>query len=116
MINVIPDIAECKSTISSFVFYFSISSLFPFIAFFFFFLVSSGLTIFLKILFIYLANLGLHWCVGCSLVGVSRDYFLLEVHKFLSAVASLLLQGTGSSMFGHQQLWHMGSVVVAPGF
>ena len=118
MINVIPVIAECKYTILSFVFYFSVCSLSPFIAFFF--LASYGLTIFLKFLFIqlfiYLANLGLHWRVGCSLVAVSRDYFLLEVHKFLSAVASLLLQRTGSSMFGHQQLWHVGSAVVAPGF
>ena len=34
--------------------------------------------------------LGLHYCVGFSLVGESRGYFLVVVHRLLTVVASLV--------------------------
>ena len=49
--------------------------------------------------FIYLytlAMLGLHCCVGFSLVWVSRDSSLVAVHGLLIAVASLGAQALGS--------------------
>ena len=54
---------------------------------------------FLKNNFIYLftlAMLGLHCCVGFSLVWVSRDSSLGAVHGLLVAVASLGTQALGS--------------------
>ena len=39
--------------------------------------------------FYFLAVLGLHCCVGFSLVATSKGYSLTEVRGFLSAVSSL---------------------------
>ena len=36
--------------------------------------------------------LGLHCCVGCSLVVVSGGYSLVAVHGLLTVVASLVVQ------------------------
>ena len=51
---------------------------------------------------------------GLSLVATSRGYSLVLLCGLLTAVASLL-QSTGSTVCRFQELWLMGSVVVAPG-
>ena len=48
-----------------------------------------------KIMYLFLVVLGLHCCVGSSLVAGSRGQLFIEVHRLLIAVASLL-QSTGS--------------------
>ena len=45
---------------------------------------------FLKIIYLFLVVLGLHWCMGFSLVAVNGGYSLVAVHKLLIAVASLV--------------------------
>ena len=39
---------------------------------------------------LFFAVLTLHFCVGFSLVGESRGYFLVVVHRLLTVVASLV--------------------------
>ena len=71
--------------------------------------------IFLKFIYLYF---WLHWVFvavcGLSLVAASRDYSLLRCAAF-SLWWLLLLWSTGSRACGLQQLWRMGSVVVARG-
>ena len=55
--------------------------------------------------------LGLHSCVGFSLVAEGRGYS--AVHEFLTVMA-LLAQNTGSRARGLQQLWFLGSRAQAP--
>ena len=52
--------------------------------------------------------LGLHCCVGFSLVAEGRGYPLVVVQRLLTVVASLLEELA-------EQLWHVGSLVAAPG-
>lgn len=42
--------------------------------------------------YLFLAVLGLHCCVGLSLVSACGSYSLVEVHKLLTAVASLVAE------------------------
>ena len=57
--------------------------------------------------------LGLHCRTGFSLVAMSRGYSLVAVHRLLTAVASLVEQG--SAALGPQEPGHVGTVVAAPG-
>ena len=65
-------------------------------------------------LFIYrkcfLAALGFHCCESFSLVVASRGYSLVAVHRFLVAMASLIL--VGGSRMQAQELLYLG--LVAP--
>ena len=42
------------------------------------------------LLYLFWGMLGLHCCVGFSVVGESRGYFLVVVHRLLTVVASLV--------------------------
>ena len=63
----------------------------------------------------FLAVLGLQCCVGFPLVAESRGYSSLQCTCF-SLWWLLLSQNMGSRARGLQQLWHVGSVAVVPGF
>ena len=52
-----------------------------------------------KFIYLFLVVLGLHCCVGSSLVAGSRGQLFVAVHRLLTAVASLL-QSTGSRSRG----------------
>ena len=68
----------------------------------------SILFFFLSFYFIFLALLGLHCCVGFSLVAVIIGSSLVPVRELLIAGASLVA-GTGFRVCGLQQLWLPGS-------
>ena len=74
----------------------------------------SFLFCFNNFIYLFMAVLGLHFCLGFSLVWESRGHSLVVVVGLLTAVASLL-QITGSRASRLQYLWHMGSLVAAPG-
>ena len=46
----------------------------------------------IKLIYLFLAVLGLHYCVGFSLVAVRGRYSLAVVHGLLIAVASLVAE------------------------
>ena len=54
-------------------------------------------------IYLFLSLLGLHCCMGFSLVTVNGGYFLVAGHKPLIAV-DFLLQSTGSRAHGLQYL------------
>ena len=45
-----------------------------------------------KYIYLFMAALGLHCCVGLSLVAVSGDYFLVVVCRLVLAMASLVAE------------------------
>ena len=61
-----------------------------------------------KIIYLYLVTLGLHCCVGFSLVAASGATLCLRCAGLLS------LQSTASRAQGRHSLRHVGSVVAAP--
>ena len=64
-------------------------------------------------IYLFLAVLGLLCCTGFSLVAEFGDYSQLQCAGFLLRWR-LLLQSTGSSAHGLQELQHVGSGVAAP--
>ena len=65
-------------------------------------------------IFLFLVVLGLRCYEGFSLVAMSGGYSLVALCGF-SLRWLLLLWSMGSRVLGLQQLWCVGSVVVAPG-
>ena len=69
---------------------------------------------FIYLIYLFLAEMGLHFCMrGFSSCG-ERGLLFVAVRGLLTAVASLVAEH-GLQACGLQQLWHMGSVVVARG-
>ena len=69
--------------------------------------------IFLIFIYLFLAVLGLHCYAGFSLIMTSGGSSLIAVWGLLFALASSCC--VSSRAFQPQQLWHLGSIAVAPG-
>ena len=63
---------------------------------------------------LFLAVLGLHCCVGFSLVAMSRGYSVIAIHRLLTAAASLVAEHRLQARW-LQQPWHVGSAAMARG-
>ena len=69
---------------------------------------------FIYFIYLFLAALGLCCCVRAFSSCGERGLLFVAVHRLLIAVASLVAEH-GLQAHGLQQLWHMGSAVVARG-
>ena len=65
-------------------------------------------------MYLFFVALVLHCCMGSSLAAASLGYSLLRFAS-LSSLWLLSLRSAGSRAHGLPQLWHVGSVVAAPG-
>ena len=97
----------CRSSQNHFEPSLFLSSLFSFHSFFFFLKVKS-------FIYLFLAALGLCCCAWASSSCGERRLLFVAVRGLLIAVASLVAEH-GLQARGLQQLWHVGSVVVARG-
>ena len=67
---------------------------------------------FIYFIYLFLAALGLHFCAWALSSCGERGLLFVAVHRLLIAVTSLVVEH-GLQARGLQQLWHVGSVVVA---